>query len=177
MRRKPSFGVVLSAALLSILSFSHCSTEELTEKNLQLKAIEVAASGPLFEGSNTAQGSCRPGLEGLLQDMGMEPGQLRSARLKSATVHLPDTGLTVPLETLSLLFAAEELDMQTMGVLNPVPAGQNPLQIKVAAEQENTAEWLKQPEFTVVLDCGLGGDLDEDLKLKIDLEFTLFIKE
>jgi hypothetical protein len=149
----------------------------LTEKSLQLKGIELTASGPLFAGPNTAQGSCQAGLENLLKDINLEPGQLHSAQLKSASVHLPDTGLAVPLETLSLLFAAEELDMQTMGVLNPVPEGQNPLKLKVAVEQEKALEWLKQPEFTVVLDCGLGGDQDDDLELAVDLEFTLFVKE
>jgi hypothetical protein len=90
---------------------------------------------------------------------------------------LPDTGFNASLERLSLLFAGEKLDMQTLGVLNPVPADQTTLQVTVAEEQEQMEAWLKQPEFTVVLDCGLVNDSENDLELTVDLTFSIFVSK
>lgn len=171
----PIFPALFAALLL--FGLSQCAPAELENQTLSCKNIEVLASGPLFMGSNTAQGSCRPQLEAWMEGKGLQPTQIRDVRLESATVHLPDTGIGVPLESISLLFAADELDMQTLGVLNPVPENQNPVQINVAEVQKTMIEWLEQPQFTAVLDCGLAEDLMDDLRLTLDLEFSIIVKK
>ncbi len=160
-----------------LLCLYQCTPEETSKKAYNLEGISVVASGPLFAGSNTAQGSCKPDLNAWLKKEGLEADQVRTAQLTSATVHLPDTGFNASLETLSLLFAGEKLDMQTLGVLNPVPADQTTLQVTVAEEQKQMEAWLKQPEFTVVLDCGLVSDSENDLELTVDLTFSIFVSK
>lgn len=177
MKKTLSLLAPLSMAALLLFCLPQCAPAELENQTLSLNDIEVLASGPLFMGSNTAQGSCRPQLEDWMKEKGLQPSQIRDVRLESATVQLPDTGLAVPLESISLLFAADELDMQTLGVLNPVPENQNPVQINVAEVQKTMIGWLEQEEFTAVLDCGLGEDLMDDLRLTLDLEFSLIVKK
>ncbi len=166
-----------SLASICLLGLYQCAPEETVQKTFKMDGISVVASGPLFSGSNTAQGNCTPDLNGWMKKEGLESNQIRTAQLISATVHLPDTGFNASLETLSLLFAGEKLDMQTLGVLNPVPADQSSLQVSVAETQEQMDAWLKQPEFTVVLDSGLVDDSENDLELTVDLAFSIIVSK
>lgn len=141
--------------------------------------IALTAEGPLFEGSNTAQGVLDGSeLEAILGKSGYSAAAIKSARLVSARIFAENDTLTLDdISEITLQLAAPEADMQKVAVLNPVPAAQNSAELQVAAEQEQIAALLQQPALTCVADINLKKDLDANLTLKCELVFELEVKD
>jgi hypothetical protein len=164
--------IIVGIISVPLLFMSFGEKQELT---LSIKDLQVSAEAPLFAGSNTAQAICKPELNEWLSKNDLQISDLFEARLKRAVVHLPDTTLPVKIESVSLLFASDQMDMQTVGVLNPVPEGARVLELNIAEEQAQGRLLLIQPAFSVVLDCVISDDLEQDLILKTDLEFSMIV--
>ncbi|MDX2134013.1 MAG: hypothetical protein SFV52_04480 [Saprospiraceae bacterium] len=159
---------------LPLLFFSCGSTQ--TEV-LTVTGIELSAEGPLFSGSNTAQGICRAELDAWLKSRGKTSAEVREVRLTRAQVYVPDTTNLDGLASVTLMFASDNIDMQTMGALNPIPAGQHRIDIPVAQAQQQIKWFVVQPAFSVVLDADLKADSDAGLGMKADLEFSVSIHQ
>jgi hypothetical protein len=142
--------------LLALLLLAACGATETIE--YKSGPITLTAEGPLFAGSNTAQGTWEPDLAALLDRIGAKPGQLRSARIVEATLSGDLTGV----RGVVLQLASDNLDMGSVAVLNPLPEGRNDVALQVANEQRNTAAYLKEKSVTVVADLDLDADSDED---------------
>lgn len=135
--------------------------------------VQLLASGPLMEGSNTAQGEYQPALEQWLQSKGASLADVREAKLVKASLVLPDSMNSSLMSEITLHLAAEKADMQKVGVLNPVPEGQTGLVLQTAQEQKNIADFLRQPSMTFVADINLKKDTLPDLHLKGMFEFQI----
>lgn len=162
-------------ALPVVALFSCGKTEQLDYKPAPLTLV---AEGPLFEGSNTAQGILsRTGLDAALQQSGLDAGKIAAARLTE--VRISTTSDTLNLDNISaitLQLAAPGADMQQVAVLNPVPSGQKSLTLQIAGEQEKIARLLQQPELTCVADVNLRTDTDANLALRCELAFEISVR-
>lgn len=141
--------------------------------------IVLTAEGPLFEGSNTAQGVLDGSeLNAFLSKGGFSGSSIKSARLVSARIFTLNDTLTLDdISEITLQLAAPQADMQKVAVLNPVPAGQNSADLQVAAEQEQIATLIQQPVLTCVADLNLKKDLDANLEVKGELVFEIEVKQ
>ena len=84
---------VLPFFLLSCaLFFVACASSEVLP--FTTEEVSMLASGPLMEGSNTAQGDYQPALEKWLQSKGAKMADVREAKLVKASLVLP--GLSCP---------------------------------------------------------------------------------
>jgi hypothetical protein len=139
--------------------------------------VELLASGPLTEGSNTAQGQFKPDIAAFLQKEGYAPTDMQEARLSAVTLRLSDSLRSDLLSEITFQLAADQVDMQKVGVLNPVPAALGALDIQVAQTQKEIVALLKQNEITVVADVNVRQDSSIDLLLKGMLEFTITVNK
>ena len=111
--------------LLVALCLASCGEPE--RLTYQSGPIPLVATGPLFEGTNTAQGTGSTGLEAFLGEHGHSLDQLQGARLVGATiagasdwpVSSPDPWNAIAQAStrqgpLGVLNAAESLDRQNM---------------------------------------------------------------
>lgn len=167
----------LAALLLTLAATSSCG--KISTLEYRTVPITLTAEGPLFEGSNTAQGVLMgSGLEDFLGKDGYRGAAIKSARLVSARIFTESDTLTLDnISEITLQMAAPEVDMQKVAVLNPVPAGQNSVQLQVAAEQEKIAKLLQQPALTCVADINIKQDSDANLTVKCELVFEIKVKD
>lgn len=156
-----------------VFFFAACTQQEALTFNTG--EVNMLASGPLMEGSNTAQGEFKPALEQWLKEKGASLADVKEARLLKATLSLPDSMNSSLLSEITLHLAAEKADMQKVGVLNPVPEGQTTLALQVAQEQKNIADFLRQPAMTFVADVNVKTDTMPDLQVKGNFEFQITI--
>jgi hypothetical protein len=167
--------VLLFNLAICTLLFAACAQPETV--TFSTGEVSLTASGPLMEGSNTAQGEYTPALEQFLKTKGATLADVTDATLTKATLMLPDSMNSSLISEITLQLAAEKADMQKVGVMNPVPEGQTTLELKTAQEQEKIADFLRQPNMTFVADINIKKDTTPDLNLKGMFEFQITIKK
>lgn len=167
--------VILSFCFV-LLCFCFACTEPQT-LTFKTPPIAMVASGPLFEGTNTAQGDFFPNIADYLKQQGLPLSSLENATLQMVSFALPDSLNSDIVGEITLQLAADQVDMQKVAVLNPVPAGQTQLTLSVAQEQKKIAALLKQNKMLLVADVNLKKDLEADWQATAVLEFLLTIKK
>lgn len=105
----------------------------------------------------------------------VDADKIKSARVLGAKLICVHPETSDLFEEITLSLAASGADMQKVGVLNPVPNGQNTLNLGVADAQKHIAKLLQQKEITLVFDMNLSRDLEQELHLQAELEFEIEI--
>lgn len=165
---------LLPTLALAVTVMTSCGTEQTLI--YESGAIPLVAEGPLFEGTNTAQGSWEPGIEAFLKEQGAELGQLREARVVGAYLSASDQLGFQGIRSVSIMIASDAQDMQQVAVLNPFPADQGRAELTTATEQKGLAGHLREHAVTVVADLDLDGDNDEDRHVIGSFTIELTIK-
>lgn len=156
-----------------------CSSSAKNNKTIEVES-SILAEGPLFEGSNTAQAEVPIAtlISEMLEDVKIE--DLKDAKLTNCKLWIEPANDSAEVQNFDLLqsvsvsFAADELDMQAAGVLNPIEKAKKEIKINIAEEQENTLEFLKQKLFYIVADANLEQDLNDNLEIKCKLTFEVY---
>jgi hypothetical protein len=169
--------LTLQFLFVIILMVSSCGKVSTLE--YKTAPITLTAEGPLFEGSNTAQGTFSGAeLESFLGKSGYSGAAIKSARLVSAQIFTESDTLNLDnISGITLQLAAPNVDMQQLAVLNPVPSGISNVSLQVAAEQEKIISLLRQPDLTCVADINLKQDYEANLALKCLLIFEVKVKD
>lgn len=165
---------LLPSALLLTFVLAGCGKSEtlLYESG----PIQLSAEGPLFEGTNTAQGSWQPGMAEFLKENGATLDQLREARVLSVVLSASDDVGLRGIKSASVMLASEASDMQQVAVLNPFPQDQDSAELTIASEQKGLAGHLRQEQVTVVADLDIDADSDEDRHVIGSFTIELTIK-
>ncbi len=148
-----------------------CSCQEQERLVYTSDAIELVASGPLFEGTNTAQAEWNHGLEAYLKEHGHAMKDLREARLTSATLSSADSTGLHGIRSATVQWVGGGTPMQQMAVRNPIPEDSTAVLLTVATEQPDLLELLGTSPLTVVADLDI--DADSDLDRRVIGRFTL----
>lgn len=179
MKKRTIISILLLAAVFILQS---CNSEDSKKATFTLDNLTIFAEGPLFEGSNTGQVEVSDALAGFLKENNLTEKQLSNASLSTCKISYSPESDSVEmqnlnmLESLTLQFAADELDMMSLGVINPIPEGQNEVNLNISDEQDGILEFLKQSSFYVVTDAILEQDLIDDMKLSCSLTFEIEYK-
>ena len=139
--------------------------------------VEITATGPLFEGANTATGDYTIDLSVFLEEHGAEIGDISEAKLKSAQLTILDSLNFNFVDGISLLIAGDVADMQNVGVLNPVPDDQTQVNVQVAEEQSNIDAFFKESMMTYVIDFNITQDTFIDIRMIGNFEFDISLKQ
>ncbi|MBM3918428.1 MAG: hypothetical protein FJ344_02835 [Sphingomonadales bacterium] len=149
--------VILSAALLACTG----GGEKLS---METGKVVLLASGPLYEGSNTATVEWIPAPEAV------SGKKITSARVSK--IRLMGSGEYADLfSDITFSLAAPGADMRRVGVLNPVAVGDSIWELQVADEQKNIEDFFKGKPITLVADVNLKRDLEADLNLTAEVVF------
>jgi hypothetical protein len=161
--------------LLSLLLLALSACTEREQLRFESGPITLHAAGPLFEGSNTAQGDWITGIDGFLKEQGHDPAQLREVRLVGATISGADSTGLAGIRSVSVQWMGGDPGMQQMAVRNPLPTDSSSVALTVAGEQPKLAELLRNGTVTVVADLDLDADSDADRHVigSFTLELTL----
>jgi hypothetical protein len=163
MLRNSLMFVLIAAALLGC-------TRGGEQLSLETGKVVLVASGPLFEGSNTATAEWTPARESV------EGKKITSARVSK--IRLTGTGLYADLfSDITFSLAASGADMRRVGVLNPVAVGDSTWELQVAEEQKNIEDFFEGKPITLVADVNLNRDLDADLNLIAEVVFVTEFKK
>lgn len=138
--------------------------------------IPLSAEGPLFEGTNTAQGTWNPGMAAFLKKHGATTDQLREARVLGAMLSGTGEEGFSGIRSISVMLASDASDMQQVAVLNPFPQEQGRAELTVADEQKGLVGHLQQETVTVVADLDLDADSDADRHVIGNFTIELTIK-
>lgn len=164
---KTTVFAVLAAFMLATTACSN--TETLT---LESEEVTLTAEGPLYDGSNTASAEWTADLSGLE----IAAADIQSARVKSITITAENPADLALIQDITFQFAGKDVSMQQVGFLNPVPEGATTLNLQVADEQEEIAPFFKLSNMTWVSDVNLKAEKEDNLQLKVRLNFELEVK-
>ena len=159
--------LIWSAALVLSMGLWSCSGSG-EHQDYTLENVEFTVSGPIYEGSETAQYEVQLD-EKLL-------GQVSGASLKSVHVHADDSAGLSMLGSVAFSMVGEKADMSGMAVLNPVPAGVSEADLQVSTEADPSV-YFKEGKFYLVMELGINQDLEQDVTLKGDFVFDIEIKK
>ena len=159
--------LIWSAALILSMGLWSCSGSG-EHQDYTLENVEFTVSGPIYEGSETAQYEVQLD-EKLL-------GQVSGASLKSVHVHADDSAGLSMLGSVAFSMVGEKADMSGMAVLNPVPAGVSETDLQVSTEADPSV-YFKEGKFYLVMELGINQDLEQDVTLKGDFVFDIEIKK
>lgn len=159
--------LIWSAALVLSMGLWSCSGSG-EHQDYTLENVEFTVSGPIYEGSETAQYEVQLD-EKLL-------GQVSGASLKSVHVHADDSAGLSMLGSVAFSMVGEKADMSGMAVLNPVPAGVSETDLQVSTEADPSV-YFKEGKFYLVMELGINQDLEQDVTLKGDFVFDIEIKK
>jgi ABC-type glycerol-3-phosphate transport system substrate-binding protein len=165
---KTTVFAVLAAFMLATTACSN--TETLT---FESEEVTLTAEGPLYDGSNTASATWTADLSAL----NIDPATIQSARVKSITITTDSPDDLALIQDITFQFAGKDVSMQQVGFLNPVPAGSSSLSLQIAVEQKDIAKFFQLPNMTWVSDVNLSAEKEENLQLKVRLNFELEVKK
>lgn len=149
-----------------------CGKSESTQ--YVMNGVELVAEGPLFEGSNTVQGTAIINLNDLAN--GISADNLKEVKLTSITLYSNDSIPFDGMKSVTLSITANDAGMQQGAVLNPIVVEGNKIQLNVAQDADFT-ELFKQKEIIIVADADLNADRESNLTLSADLEFKVEYKK
>jgi hypothetical protein len=143
-----------------IIATACSNTEEVV---FQTGTINILASGPLFEGSNTGTFDWNLIMEDYIAGIsGAE--DIKEARLQS--VVLKSTHMNL-ISDLTLQMAGENTGMQKLAYMD----GEG--KIQVANKQKNLASFFSDNHRTIVADFNINDDWYDDFAIEAELIFTL----
>ncbi|MFZ9754547.1 MAG: hypothetical protein ACO3DK_00775 [Bacteroidia bacterium] len=154
------------AMALSIGLWS-CS-ESGEHQDYTLDNVNFIVSGPIYEGSETAQYE-------IVLDESLR-GKVVGAKLKSARIHASDSAGLSMLGSVAFSMVGNKADMGGMAVLNPVPSGSSEADLSVSAEADPTV-YFEEGRFYLVMELGINQDWDADLSVLGDFVFDLEVKK
>ena len=146
--------------LAAMLGLSSCGTSETL--TFESGPIMLTAEGPLFEGTNTAQGPWSPDLVTFLQEHGATVDQLHSANVVEARLEAAEGEDLQGIRSVSMMLVSDVQDMVQVAGLSPLPSGTPTVDLITASEQKGLAVHLEQKAVTVVADLELEADSEAD---------------
>ncbi len=159
---------------LFALAFLASCAGEKQQLSYEMNA-SFSFSGPLFEGSNTAEAVVVPALDSFIKANGLAPDQLASVKISSVSM-VSDSGNFDLAQSATLSMASEAAKMQTVAVLNPLPAGAGEIALKGSAENE-LKDYFKEKKFSLVSDLNLRADRDASFSCKAKVRFDVQVNK
>jgi hypothetical protein len=167
------FGLGLCLASTAFLS-SCGSTESIENKSI---SVEVIASGPLFEGSNTATGTYEVNLSELTGIPDFDVSNLKNVTIESAALKTSSDLITAGISQIGLSLTSKNADMQQVAFANEEQIIGNQATFKLATELKDLAKYFQDDKLTIVTDMILQDDVEEDFTGTILITLNLEIKK
>jgi hypothetical protein len=158
--------------LIAFIAFGLFSCGKQTENVIELKDVVLEAEGPYFEGPNTFQSA----IKSTLKNNNINPEQIESVVLTSATITLPDSIEDGAIQDLSLQMVSSKSDMMKVAFVNPLPSNQKEVALTTASEQDGLNKIFSNDDFIILLDANLKKDMEATLNFKANLTFKIFTK-
>jgi len=165
---KPYFLFIL---FLSVFLIS-CS-KKTSEIDLKIENLSIFAEGELYEGSNSAQCEFESPLNAFLKEKGLTIENLVSASVSECELSVADSINFNIYSSISMQLTSEKVEMQNIGVLNPVPENVNTILIKTAEKQDNILQLLKENKIFAVADANIKKDTAMNIDLKLKMTFKI----
>jgi uncharacterized protein YcfL len=155
--------------IIACLIIAACSSPDSAE----LETEVVLRGEMLFAGANTLQGSAVTVMDELASKLTVEKDDIRSVRVKNATVVLDqgDEGIT---ESALLQIVSDGIELKSLGTFSPVE-GARKLELSMA-EDTDVGQYLNDEGATWVLDVNLSEDHLEEMETKAILDFIVEYK-
>lgn len=167
---------LLRATSFAALSVALLACNKPRTLTFATEEIAITAEGPLYAGTNTAQGEWVSQLDAFLAKNGTIASDVSGARLVGAVLSTSDSSGFDGVNGVSLQLASDLVSMQELAILAPLPAGKRSIELSLAAQQDRILDFLQQPKMTVVADVDLQNDQETDLTMNAQLTFELNVK-
>lgn len=165
-------GLLAFFAISGVLTFVGCGRSE--SALYVLDNVELVAEGPLFEGSNTLQGTVR--IDPAMIADGLTADRIKKVKLKSVKLYSADSIPFRGIRSFILQITADNAGMQQAAVANPLKAEGKEAGLLVA-EEADFKDLFQQRELIIVADADLDADREESLIVHADLAFTVEFKK
>jgi len=160
--------------LLLTVAFLIASCGKKNKEKLILEPITLSAEGPYFEGPNSFQGKIGLDVTKFLQEKGYKQEQLKDIKILGASVSFDSLALNI--QDLTLQVVSEKESMQKLAFINPLPSGNQNIQLSIAKEQKDLVSYFLGGGI-LVLDGNFLKEIEENLSFTLNLELELTLKE
>ncbi len=167
------FGLGICIAATAFIS-SCGSTESVENKSI---SVEVTASGPLFEGSNTATGTYEVNLSELTGIPNFEASNLGDVSIVSAALKTSNDLNAVGVSQIGLSLTSKNADMQQIAFADEEQIIGNQATFKLAADLKDLAKYFQDDKLTIVTDMILQDDIEDDFSGTVSITLNLEIKK
>jgi hypothetical protein len=159
------------SVIILLISLASCSGSG-KKATYKIEKASFNLEAPLFSGANSTQAEHKLDLAAIKKELGIEGGEVKSAKLTKAVIYFQDSASTDLANSVVMSLAGDKVNMAQMAVANPLEAGKKEVILKSSSEAE-IAEFFNQTMMYIVLDVDLKNDSESTLKLSADLEFEL----
>lgn len=151
-----------------VFSIMACSGgDKITVENAQLNAL---ASGPLYEGINTATGTLD--ISAFLPQ-NTTVNQIQHAKVQSLKIVSKESP---NIKSLTLLLTSSSISMQKIAFLDEINWKDGEIILNIAQEQEKLDEILKDKSATIVVDFDLAEDWENDWEFECKFNWEITVK-
>lgn len=157
---------VLAISIFMAAFMFGCSSSSTSEKSI---TTEVTGE-MLFSGPNSLQAPVSVSVDGLAEELNLEPSDLKRIGISGIRVTLDGEQAELS-ESLLLQIVSNNTEMEALGTLSPLGEG-NSFDLNVA-EEVNLLPFLKDDGATWVLDVNLSEDIMDEMKATAELSLTI----
>lgn len=156
----------LALNLLTVVLMIGCTSTTTVDKTI---AMEVTGE-MLFTGPNSLQAPVSTSMDGLAEELGTAPSDIKSIGVSAIQITLDSVQAAIS-ESLLLQIVSNNNEMEALGTLSPLGDG-NSYSLNVA-EEVNLLPFLKDDGATWVLDVNLSEDIMDEMKASAELSLTI----
>ena len=157
--------------LIASLSMYSCSGSG-KKGTYKIEKANFTIEAPLFGGANSTQAEHTLDLSAIKKELGLDDGEVKSAKLTKATIYFQDSASTDMANSIVMSLAGDNVNMAQLAVANPLEAGKKEVVLTGSSEAE-IAAFFNQTMMYIVLDVDLKNDSESTLILTADLEFEI----
>ena len=154
-----------------LLLIAACSPEANSSKEFTINTV-LTASGPLFEGSNTCQAEISSNIAEFIKENGITKEEIVDVKLISASAVIDSSNLNL-LESINLQVFSDNFPMQNVAFANLSEENMEKVDLEVADVQEELKSILFDDKSYIIGDATIKEDLDDDLNLDMELNFSI----
>ena len=157
--------------LIASLSIYSCSGSG-KKATYRIEKANFTLEAPLFSGANSTQAEHTLDLSAIKKELGLDEGEVKSAKLTKATIYFQDSASTDLANSIVMSLSGDNVNMAQLAVANPLEAGKKEVVLTGSSEAE-IAAFFNQTMMYIVLDVDLKNDSQSPVMLSADLEFEL----
>jgi len=159
------------AALAFAFVLASCGSGKVNEFTHDIKNVKIKVDAPVTPGPNTIQAELKLDLDSVFKANKANRQKIKNITIEELKFSMEDGRNFDNFESFTVNFFSDANDMTKLGIINPVPKGQNTISATVT-EKANLSKYFSEPSIFLIIDANITNpdsvayNMNADLKVK-----------